>query len=215
METVAHAQEMLAVVSQRVAPMLAAAARHSETQVSAELRKLDAAFQSLRDKAMRVEALLREKGNQDARQLPKDGIAKMLIDLEQRWDQEIKAVKRELHQTILAHNHNADLMADHKTAIDSIRDELDGRGPPVQVEDPRLEETLIMLGTTLETNSARDRDIDQLLHRGEILLQRAASTLTQPLPGLSGGTLQGVPMPAAPYGAGQGYHQGGYSHLVL
>jgi len=205
---------MLAVISQRVAPMLAAAARRSETQVSAELRKLDTAFQSLRDKALRVETILGQRDT-SARQLPKDGIAKALTELEQRWDSEIKAVKRELHQTILAHNHNADLMADHKTAIDKIRAELDERGGlPVRLEDPQLQQTLVRLSTTLERNQAQDQDVDTLLQRGELLMQSFGFGMAAPLPGMPGGARQGVPMSAPPYAPGQAYHQG-YSHLVL
>lgn len=208
-EAMANAQEMLAVVSQRVAPMLAAAARHSETQVSTELRKLDAVFKSLREKAARVEALISAR-DKNARPLPKDGIAKLLTDLEQRWDQEIKAVKRELHQTILAHNHNADLMADHKTAIDKIRLELDERGPPARLEDPALAETLARLGSTLEKNRASDQDIDMLLQRGEVLFQRiGASMSTQPMSAIGG-----APVATSPYPAGQGFQQG-YPPAVL
>lgn len=212
-ETLASAQEMLAVVSHRVAPMLAAAARHSETQVSAELRKLDTAFQSLRDKAVRVETLLRARDH-SAQQLPKDGVGKMLLELENRWDQEIKALKRELHQTILAHNHNADLMADHKSAIDKIRSEIDERGaPPRFNEDPQLQDTLTRLGSTLERNVARDQDVDTILQRGELLLQRYAESMAgaQSLPPVG----SGVPMPASPYAPGQAFHQGYSHHMVL
>jgi len=200
--------EMLAVVSQRVAPMLVAAARHSETQVSAELRKLDSLFQSLRDKAARIDAILLAK-DQSARQLPKDGIAQLLIDLEQRWDQEIKAVKRELHQTILAHNHNADLMADHKSAIEKILAELNERGPPTHFVDPHLAETLARLGSTLDKNRARDADIDALLQRGEVLMERfSVSMATNQLTAVGGGGLQGVSASAPPYPPGQGFQHG-------
>lgn len=203
--------EMLAVVSQRVAPMLVAAARHSETQVSAELRKLDSLFQSLRDKAARIDAILVAR-DQSARQLPKDGIAQLLIDLEQRWDQEIKAVKRELHQTILAHNHNADLMADHKSAIEKILVELNEIGPPTHFVDPHLAETLARLGSTLDKNRARDADIDALLQRGEVLMERFSISMAShqhQLTSAGGGGLQGVSGSAPPYPPGQGYQQGG------
>lgn len=210
MEALNNVQDMLAVVSQRVQPMLTAAARHSETQVGNELKKIEAAFKLLREKAARVEASLAAR-SQSNQQLPKDSIAKMLIDLQLRWDQEIKAVKRELHQTILAHNHNADLMADHKIAIDKIIGEVAECDPPAHLESPELSEALTQLGGTLERNRAQDQDIDALLHRGELLMQRfGASMASRAMPAMGG-----APMSAAHYAAGQAYHQGHYAHMAL
>merc|ERR1712217_712198 len=106
----------------------------------------------------------------------KDTLSKVLSDVEQRWEQEIKAVKRELHQTILAHNHNADLMADHKTAIDKIRAEIDEQPPMQSTESQQqLHEHLERLTKTLEHNRAQEHDIDALLRRGEVLIQRCSS----------------------------------------
>jgi len=51
-----------------------------------------------------------------------EAVGQLLSKIEQQWGQEIRTLKQELHQTILAHNHNADLIKHHKDTIDSLRD---------------------------------------------------------------------------------------------
>eukprot|EP00932_Pfiesteria_piscicida_P010924 SRR837773.21958.p1 GENE.SRR837773.21958~~SRR837773.21958.p1 ORF type:complete len:248 (-),score=93.09 SRR837773.21958:105-812(-) len=53
--------------------------------------------------------------------MDQDSIGKSLAAIEHQWGQEIKTLKEELHQTILAHNHNADLIKIHKESIDDLR----------------------------------------------------------------------------------------------
>lgn len=202
-------ESTLAAVSLRVAPMLANATRASESQVSAEIRRLEASFQALNAKVSRVEALLRLH-EPASRSVNQDNLLKMLLDVEQRWEQEIKTVKRELHQTILAHNHNADLMADHKTAIDKIKANLDEQGPPERVQsDQQFQDQLNRLAQTLQRNQSQDQEVDAILRRGDMLLQRFGAMASQhSLP-------TGVPhMSMPPYGPGPGY-QHGYSGLTL
>jgi len=78
--------------------------------MSTELKKLDAGFMALNQKVNKIEALL-SACDPTKRLGHHDIFNKMLAEVEQRWEQDVKAVKRELHQTILAHNHNANLMA--------------------------------------------------------------------------------------------------------
>merc|ERR1711920_1157546 len=49
-------------------------------------------------------------------------VGQLLSKVEQQWGQEIKALKEELHQTILAHNHNADLIKHHKETLDALQE---------------------------------------------------------------------------------------------
>lgn len=53
-------------------------------------------------------------------------VGQLLARIEQQWGQEIRTLKEELHQTILAHNHNADLIKHHKDC-----DVPDYRGEPL------------------------------------------------------------------------------------
>lgn len=54
--------------------------------------------------------------------LSAEAVAQLLSKTEQQWGQEIRTLKQELHQTILAHNHNADLIKHHKDSIDALRE---------------------------------------------------------------------------------------------
>lgn len=202
------AHEMLAAVSLRVSSMLTTATRASETQVVAEMRKLEAGLSALAAKAGRVEALLSQRsGAGSALASPdrqQDVLSTLLVEVEQRWDAEIKSVKRELHQTILAHNHNADLMADHKAAIDRIRSDLEtyslSSGIPGVVTEQECREHLDRLRETLENSQAMEQDIDTLLRRGEALFQRLGQLgLPAPLPTAPAGLPGGQPtLPACP-----------------
>merc|ERR1719461_2056883 len=51
-----------------------------------------------------------------------EAIGRLLSKIEQQWGQEIRTLKQELHQTILAHNHNADLIKHHKDTVDALRE---------------------------------------------------------------------------------------------
>lgn len=209
-ETVPIAQDLLAAACQRANMMLATAIRASELQVNTEIRKLEVGFVALKEKVAKVEALLNTH-DPTTRQGHKDTLSKVLSEVEQRWERDVKDVKRELHQTILAHNHNADLMADHKNAIDNIHALVESQGPPLQQEcGQQLHEQLERLTWTLEQSSARDQDIDTLLRRGEALLQHVSAL----------GHVPRSPMGISPaslppnYRAGQAY-QHSFTNLVI
>merc|ERR1719361_2713881 len=57
--------------------------------------------------------------------LDAEAVGQLLSKIEQQWGQEIRTLKQELHQTILAHNHNADLITRQKDMIDALRDKCD------------------------------------------------------------------------------------------
>merc|ERR1719487_1404599 len=53
-----------------------------------------------------------------------------IAQLESKWGSEVKALKQDLHRTILAHNHNSDLMRHHRDALDEARRKLDAQTQP-------------------------------------------------------------------------------------
>merc|ERR1719157_390262 len=57
-------------------------------------------------------------------------VAQALAKLEQQWGKELGKLKQELHQTIYAHNHNADLMKYQKDTLEQLRADLRERRPP-------------------------------------------------------------------------------------
>merc|ERR1719433_1420358 len=74
----------------------------------------------------RLDQLLAQLDGIEPRQqeppLDAEHIGGLLSKIEQQWGQEIRTLKEELHQTILAHNHNADLIKHHKDTIDNLRE---------------------------------------------------------------------------------------------
>merc|ERR1719240_2575486 len=72
------------------------------------------------------------EGAQNDAMEPVDDVAvrKALSDVEAVWGKELNKLKQELHQTIFAHNHNADLMKQQKEVLEQITKEVKERAPP-------------------------------------------------------------------------------------
>jgi hypothetical protein len=66
-----------------------------------------------------------EEPTQTEASLGASTVTELIRKIEERWGIEIQALKQELHQTILAHNHNADLVKHHKDTIAEFRERLD------------------------------------------------------------------------------------------
>eukprot|EP00747_Dinoflagellata_sp_TGD_P170173 gnl/TRDRNA2_/TRDRNA2_201060_c0_seq1.p1 gnl/TRDRNA2_/TRDRNA2_201060_c0~~gnl/TRDRNA2_/TRDRNA2_201060_c0_seq1.p1 ORF type:complete len:288 (-),score=58.43 gnl/TRDRNA2_/TRDRNA2_201060_c0_seq1:74-907(-) len=210
-------EALMPALGRHVAPMLAATTRASEQRVSTEIRRLEQGLSSLSSKVSKVEALL-EARDPNARSMQKGTLVAMLLNVEQRWEEEIKDVKRELHQTILAHNHNADLMADHKSTIDGIRAQVEDYKPALHPEAERqVREHLAKLLQALGAGQAKDQEIDCLLRRGEALMQNLAA-MGIALPMRMGGPVPTAQVPMAhypvPYRPGQPYPPG-YGSVAL
>mmetsp|Transcript_50506 Transcript_50506/g.97595 ORF Transcript_50506/g.97595 Transcript_50506/m.97595 type:complete len:257 (+) Transcript_50506:43-813(+) len=208
-------QDVLDAVSQHVAPMLASAAQASESQVSTEIKRLEAGMTALHVKIGRVEAALWRFDQGQRGQA--DNLSKILQETEQRWEQDIKLIKRELHQTILAHNHSADLMADQKSVIDRIRAEIDDQGMPLRLaNEALLHQQFERLLRTLEEGQMQEHEVDVLLRRGEILLQRCAALGFPALvaPSLAHGAHAPFNQSMLYYGHSAGY-QPGFPNMVV
>lgn len=164
-------QELLAAVRRRVAGLLAVATRESEMKVATEIRRLEAALAQMSEKVRKIKAALRE------RDMNRDALEGMINEIDRRWDQEVQVLKQQLHHTILAHNHNADLMADHRSSIDEISSRLEewGAGTSRQGLEQQCRQQIHLLSLTLERHQARDREVDAFLHQAEYLMHHAAT----------------------------------------
>mmetsp|Transcript_57575 Transcript_57575/g.136927 ORF Transcript_57575/g.136927 Transcript_57575/m.136927 type:complete len:342 (-) Transcript_57575:105-1130(-) len=167
-------------IALRVQPILNAVSQQSQRKVSAEIRMLEAGLSSLAAKAHKVEALLRLH-ERSSRPLPRDGVLLRLQEVERHYDQSLVDLKRELHQTIIAHNHNADLMADHKAEIDKMT--VDLGASQMSLPSQQQQEQLEKAAEALERNQLRDRDVEFILARGEALFQRSMSLGFMQTPG--------------------------------
>merc|ERR1719379_2128748 len=104
-----------------------------------------------------------------------------IAQLEQKWGSEVKALKQDLHRTILAHNHNSDLMRHHRDALDEARRKLDAQTQPkAEQVDAQIEKVDRML----RAGQAKQRALDALTERLTALEGQVGDVL--PLPGMAG-----------------------------
>merc|ERR1719159_425023 len=89
-------------------------------------------------------------------------LSNKISELEQKWGSEVKALKQDLHRTILAHNHNSDLMRHHRDALDEARRKLDSQTQPkAEQVDAQIDKVDRMLRAGL----AKQRAVDALTER--------------------------------------------------
>lgn len=151
-------------------------ARHdTEVQVKMELK-------GIRDKMLAIDAKLDmllaeldglEREPPAKAPLDAEAVAQLLSRTEQVWGQEIRTLKQELHQTILAHNHNADLIKHHKDTIDALRERCvklqagGGKTTEMNAQLQRLDQRL--------KQQQKQRKLEPLFERLAILEQRVAT----------------------------------------
>lgn len=109
-----------------------------------------------------------------------EAVAQLLTKIEQQWGQEIRALKQELHQTILAHNHNADLIKHHKDTIDAFRERV-GKLKGGQVKTAEVQLQLQKLDARLKLQQ-KQRKLEPYLERLAALEQRVAALAAQNAP---------------------------------
>lgn len=98
-------------------------------------------------------------------------LSQKIKQLEQKWGSEVKALKQDLHRTILAHNHNSDLMRHHRDALDEARRKLDAQpAPKAEQVDAQIEKVDRML----RAGAAKQRALDALTERLTQLETQAA-----------------------------------------
>lgn len=129
--------EISGTIAAQVTRLLEQARLDTENKVKVELKQIRDAMGVMDN---RLDQLLGQLDGLEPRAeqpLDAEHIGQLLSQTEQAWGQEIRTLKEELHQTILAHNHNADLIKHHKDTIDSLRDKctrLHVGGAPMRAE---------------------------------------------------------------------------------
>lgn len=119
-------QDILQAIGEKVTLLLGAAKKDSESKVKAELMALNNIVRDMDTRVDEIVKQLDEIEDNPAQAVEPQTVAQALAKLEQQWGKELGKLKQELHQTIYAHNHNADLMKHQKDVLDSLRTELDG-----------------------------------------------------------------------------------------
>jgi len=129
--------EISGTIASQVTRLLEQARLDTENKVKTELKGIGAVMMTMNG---RLDQLLAQLDGIEPRAEPPldaEHIGQVLSKIEQSWGQEIRTLKEELHQTILAHNHNADLIKHHKDTIDALRDRcqrFQGRGHSTSAE---------------------------------------------------------------------------------
>ncbi|CAE7390470.1 unnamed protein product [Symbiodinium sp. CCMP2456] len=184
-------QEISNKIGQQVQTLLLQAKKESEQKVTAELKLLHHAMQEMDS---RLDGLVKQlddmqvQPNQEA--LEQAAVVQALAKVEQQWGKELGKLKGELHQTIFAHNHNADLMKYQKETLDKIRQEIDSRSTsnPDKIRAAKAQVAKI---ETMSKGAQRQK-LDPLLMRMSALEQKIFRWMQ------SGGPAAAAKYPAVP-----------------
>lgn len=117
-------KEISGTIEAQVHRLIEHARQDTEAKVKAELKSIHMSMMVIDKGLDQLVAQLDGVEPQEPAEQPMDGeaVGQLLSKIEHQWGQEIRTLKQELHQTILAHNHNADLIKHHKDTIDALRE---------------------------------------------------------------------------------------------
>jgi hypothetical protein len=130
--------ELAQAIGQQVEAVILQAKKDSEQRVRAEfaaakmqLRQMQVVIEELHTRVQRTAAAGSKPGEgEESQTVDRSYLTQRITQLEQKLSTEVQALKQDLHRTILAHNHNSDLMRHHRDALDEARRKLDARTAP-------------------------------------------------------------------------------------
>jgi len=173
--------DVASAIGQQVEQMILQAQKDSEARVRHDLSVA-------RQQLQQMEGLIGELSERVGRCVRNNGGSAMdpsqtvdraflntkIAQLENKWGTEVKALKQDLHRTILAHNHNSDLMRHHRDALDEARRKLDAQTQPkAEQVDAQIEKVDRML----RAGQAKQRALDALTERLTALEQQVGEIL--------------------------------------
>lgn len=183
--------DVAAAIGQQVEQMILQAKKDSEARVSHDLsvarNQLKHMENLLPDLEERVARCAMGKGAglgapDPSQTVDRPFLQQKISQLEQTWGSEVKALKQDLHRTILAHNHNSDLMRHHRDALDEARKKLDSQTQPkAEQVDAQIERVDKML----KHGQVKQRAMEQLsekLDQLEIQVQEVLANAPMPPP---------------------------------
>jgi len=181
--------EVASAIGRQVEQMILQAKKDSEARVKHELAHVRDAMETMQQQINTLQRGGGQPGLSDASQtVDRTSLSSTLQAQELRWGAEMKSLKQDLHRTILAHNHNSDLLKDHKNALDEVRGKIAAQPRANQISVEQL-------------SKAKHRSLDALYERLDSLESHISSTLTAGYPTAIGagslGAPQAVSAPAA------------------
>eukprot|EP00411_Alexandrium_monilatum_P072389 CAMPEP_0175557388 /NCGR_PEP_ID=MMETSP0096-20121207/35348_1 /TAXON_ID=311494 /ORGANISM="Alexandrium monilatum, Strain CCMP3105" /LENGTH=336 /DNA_ID=CAMNT_0016860533 /DNA_START=76 /DNA_END=1085 /DNA_ORIENTATION=+ len=168
-------KEISSTIEAQVSRLIEQARHDTESKVKMELKQIRDVMMTLDG---RLDQLIGQLDGMEPRESPEphldaETVGHLLSKIEQQWGQEIRTLKQELHQTILAHNHNADLIKHHKDTIDALRERcvrLQGNS----VKTTEIQAQLARLDARLKQQQ-KQRKLEPLLDRLTVLEQKVAA----------------------------------------
>merc|ERR1719401_273817 len=165
-------RDILARIGDQVNQLLLQAKKDSESKVKFELKSLNDVMKVMDE---RLDAIVQQLD--EIEQTPKQAVeshtvAHSLAELEQQWGKELGKLKQELHQTIFAHNHNADLMKHQKDALDQIRIEIESQKSSPASERIKLAKDKLAKADALLKGQQKQRKLEPLFKRLATLEQK-------------------------------------------
>jgi len=176
--------------------------RHELSVARQQLQQMEALIGELGE---RVQLCRRNNGGgsvDSGQTVDRNFLNSKIAALESKWGSEVKALKQDLHRTILAHNHNSDLMRHHRDALDEARKRLDAHATP---KAEQVDEQIAKVDRMLRAGQAKQRALDALTERLTALEAQVGDIMPQPpypgmgLPGMGG--MGGLAVPPGMEGA--------------
>lgn len=143
--------------------MILEAKHKSESTVSKEVAKIKVKMEATSKKIKQVTERVNKLESNGAGPLLKADLQKSMAKLEEVWEGEVGSLKHELWQTIQAHNHNADLLKHHKTAIDQIQGRASESSPNPELEQVHTQ--LLQVDKVLQREQTKEQQLDTLMLR--------------------------------------------------
>jgi len=168
-------KEISGTIETQVSRLIEQARHDTESKVKMELKQIRDAMMAMDARLDQLLGQLDGIEPQEPAEPPLDAeaVGQLLSRIEQQWGQEVRTLKQELHQTILAHNHNADLIKHHKDTIDALRErcmKLQGNS----VKTSEIQQQLQRLDARLKQQQ-KQRKLEPLFERLAVLEQRVAA----------------------------------------
>jgi chromosome segregation ATPase len=162
--------DVAAAIGQQVEQMILQAQKDSEARVKTELgnarlqlQTMESEIKGISDRVTKYKAARQTGlGRTDAETVDMPYLNQRISQLEQKWGSEVKALKQDLHRTILAHNHNSDLMRHHRDALDEARRKLDAQSQP---KAEQVDAQIDKVDRMLRAGMAKQRALDALTER--------------------------------------------------
>lgn len=174
--------DVASAIGQQVEQMILQAKKDSEARVRhdlsvarSQLKTMEGAIQEMEQRVAHHVRNHGSSGAQDSSQnVDKDFLTQKVAQLEAKWGAEVKALKQDLHRTILAHNHNSDLMRHHRDALDEARRNLESQ---IQPKDEQVDAQLEKVDRMVRAGQAKQRALESLTERLASLEQQVGDML--------------------------------------